>query len=330
MPSSGSATADLTPQQEGTFTLWRKALRQATKERWGDPWGYVFVLPAVAMFAVFNAWPILRGLTMAFQDYRFILQRPQPFNGISNFVEAANDPIFWASLGRSFLFVLLCAPANILIALAVATLIANVWHPTAAGIYRMVSYLPVILPITVAMLLWRQFFNGQYGYLNYAIKGIFGPDVSPGWTSDPTLVMPAMAIAAIWKNTGYNILMFLIGLYALRGEVYEAAAIDGATSWQSFIHITLPLLKPVFALVLVLMTGAISVTQEPLIWFPSTSGSAGPENSALTAGYYAYKVAFLYGDLRWGYGAAINLVLGLLSMMGALAVFRFLRYERLM
>jgi ABC-type sugar transport system permease subunit len=311
--------------QEGTFALWRAALREVTRERWGDWSGYLFVFPAVAMFLLFNAWPIIRGLTIAVQDYRFLYEDHRPFNGLDNFIEMAGDKIFWESLGRSAHFWVLYVPLMVLVPLTVATLIARVRRPVIAGVYRTISYLPVILPIAVAMLLWRHLFNGQFGYLNYFLNKILGPGVAPNWTSDHRWVMIAIVISAVWKGAGYNTMLFLIGLYNINSELYEAASLDGAGPWKQFLYVTLPLLKPIVTIVLVLAAGAIGVTAEPMIWFGSIGGPAGPRNSALTAGYYAYKVAFLYGDLRWGYAAAINLTLGILSMLMATVAFRVLR-----
>lgn len=310
--------------ETSTIALWRSSLSEIRSARWGDVSGYLFILPAVIMFVVFNAWPIIRGLTIAFQDYRFLYEGWHPFNGLDNFIEIAGDKVFWQSFGRSAYYFSMYVPAIVIIPLVVAALIANVWEPLAASIYRTLAYLPVILPIAVAMLLWKHLFNSNYGYLNYAINQIAGRSVAPNWTSDPKWTMPAIVISAVWKSAGYNTLLFLVGLYNINREVYEAASLDGAGSWRQFISITLPLLRPVIVLALVLAAGVIGVTAEPMIWYPVDSGPAGPQDAALTAGYYAYKVAFLYGDLRWGYAAAINLVLGILAMCMAAIVFRTL------
>ena len=311
-------------RQPGTYSLWRTALHDALVADWGDVSGYFFILPAVVMFLVFNAWPIIRGLTIAFQDYRFLYVGWHPFNGIDNLREMVADKVFWESFSRSAYFFSLYVPATVILSLGVATLIANVWNPFAANVYRTIAYLPVILPIAVAMLLWKHLFNSNFGYLNYAINSVLGKGVAPSWTSDPKWVIPAMVISTVWKRSGYDVLLFLVGLYNINHELYEAAALDGAGAWRQFIYITLPLLRPVLVLTLVLSAGVIGVTTEPMVWFPTTAGIAGPQDSALTVGYYAYKLAFLYGDLRWGYAAAMNLTLGVLSMVIAAVVFRAL------
>jgi ABC-type sugar transport system permease subunit len=135
-----------------------------------------------------------------------------------------------------------------------------------------------------------------------------------------------MAVAAVWKNVGQNVLLFLIGLYNINTELYEAAAIDGATAWAQFRYITLPLLRPIFTVVLVLAAGVIGTAEESLILFGRTA--YGPENAGLLVGRYSYDIAFLIGEMRWGYAAAINLTMGILSMIMAAIVFRLLRSER--
>jgi ABC-type sugar transport system permease subunit len=310
-----------------TWQNWLHALGSARREGWGDPWGYAFLAPAMILFIVFGAWPVVRGLTMAFTDYRFLLTDHAPFNGIQNFLEMLHDPEYTEGLGRSLLFSAIYAPSNVLIALFLATFIAQVRHARAASIYRVLTYLPVVLPISVAMLLWKELADSQFGYINYLLHDILRLGIKPAWFSDPPLVIPAMAVAAIWKTLGANTLLFLIGLYNINVEIYEAASMDGAGPFQQWWRITLPLIKPTLTLVLVLITGVLSWagTQEALILF----NGGGPEEAGQTVGVYSYLVAFRLGDLRWGYSAAMNLSVGILAMILAAIVFRLLRSDRM-
>src|SRR5262249_52047031 len=157
----------------------------------------------------------------------------------------------------------------VLAALFLATLISRVRHGTAASVYRVIAYLPVVLPISVAMLLWKELADSQFGYVNYFLHDILGLGIKPAWFGDPHLIIPAMAVAAAWKMLGANTLLFLVGLYNINTEVYEAASMDGAGAWQQWWSITLPLIKPILTLVLVLITGVLSWagTQEALILF---------------------------------------------------------------
>lgn len=304
---------------------WRRAWGAARHEAWGDLWGYVFIAPAMLLFLVFGAWPVVRGLVMAFQDYRFMLPDYQPFVGLGNFTEMVQDRQFWESLGKSLQFTAWYVPPNILLPLALASLIAHIRHGTWAATYRVIAYLPVVLPISVAVLLWAELFNSQFGYVNFFLSKVLGLGIKPAWFGDPNLIIPSMAAASVWKHMGTNTLLFLVGLYNINSELYEAANIDGASAWQQWRFITLPLLRPVMTLVLVLSAEIVSATQEALILF----NGAGPQDAAMTLGVYAYLTAFRFGDLRWGYAAAMNLTLGILAMIMAATIFRLMRAERL-
>jgi len=203
-------------------------------------------------------------------------------------------------------------------------LISSIQAPKEASVYRVIAYMPVVLPIAVALLLWRQLLNNQFGYVNHVLRDIFGLP-APNWLGDAAWVIPTLVIAAVWKQVGQTILLFLIGIYGINRELYEAAAIDGAGAWRRFVSITVPLLRPSFVLVLVLSAGVLGTVEESLIFFPNETG---PRASALLIGRYSYDVAFKLGDMRWGYAAAMSLTVGIISMVVSAIVFRVLRSER--
>jgi multiple sugar transport system permease protein len=317
------------PQAGGQSVLnnWWRALRGVRREERGDAlMGYLFILPALALYITFSAYPLVRGVAIAFSDYRYLIPDHQPFNGLSNFVEMANDRVFWEAFGRSVYYTLIYTPLNIGLGLLIAVLIARVVNPWESSAYRVISYLPVVLPIAVALLLWKQLLHPQFGYLNYFLREFIGIRNPPAWLADPAWVIPTMAVAAAWKNVGQNILLFLVGLYNINSELYEAASIDGANGWNQFRHITIPLLRPVFTLVLVLAAGVLGTAEESLILFGRTQ--AGPQNAGMLVGRYSYDIAFYLGDMRWGYAAAINLTMGIISMIMAIMVFKWLRSGR--
>jgi ABC-type sugar transport system permease subunit len=305
----------------------RAASQRTRSGSWlsGATMGYLFILPALVLYITFSAYPLVRGLTIAFSDYRFLVPNHQPFNGLANFIEMFNDRMFWESFQRSLYYTVIYTPLNIGIGLLVALLISKILNPLEAAAYRVIAYLPVVLPIAVALLLWKQLLNPQFGYINYFLRELIGIAEPPAWLADPKWVIPTLAMAAIWKNVGQNILLFLIGLYNINNELYEAAAIDGANGWRQFLHITLPLLRPTFVVVLVLAAGIIGTAEESLIMFGRTA--AGPQNAGMLVGRYSYDIAFYLGDMRWGYAAAINLTMGILSMIMAAIIFKLLRSE---
>jgi ABC-type sugar transport system permease subunit len=317
-------TSQASTSPRGTLRQLVREYRAARAQRWGNPWGYVFIAPALILYLIFNVWPIIRGFAMAFTDYRYLVPGSEwAWNGIGNFREMfTNDSQFWPSLLISVEYAAIAMPIGIVLALAVAILISRVHSSFLAGTYRVITYLPVVLPISVALLLWNQLYNLQFGYFNLFLRGVAGVQNPPNWLGDPGWALPSIIAAYIWKGFGADTLLFLVGIYGISREIYEAAAIDGAGELRQIWSITLPLLRPVFLLVVVLYTGVISVTEQPLIM---TNG--GPQNATLTLGLYLYQQAFQFGDLRLGYAAAMSLFLGIISMVLAAVAFRLLRTD---
>jgi multiple sugar transport system permease protein len=298
------------------------------RQEWGNLWGYVFIAPAVLMYLVFQAWPILRGLFMAFSDYRWIVRETHGwagFNGLDNWIEMFQDGTFWHSFWIALKFSLIVTPITLVLSLTTAVLISQVRNGVLAGTYRVIAYLPVILPISVAMLVWAKLFDFQFGYLNVLLQAV-GVENPPNWLGSPKTALYAMVMPTVWSRFGSWTLLFIIGIYNINREIYEAARVDGANGWRQFLHITMPLLKPVFVLVLVLGTGVVSATEESMILFQGTTG--GPAESALTTGVYLYRIAFIHGDMRMGYAATMSLFLGLVNMLITLVVFKTLQTER--
>jgi len=303
---------------------WWRAVRQVRHESWGEPRaGYLFIGPAVLLFLTFNAYPVLRGLVIAFSDYRYLVPDHAPFNGLDNWVEMVHDPVFWASLIRSAEYAAIYTFFNFVLAFLVAVLISQIYGPREASVYRVISYLPVVLPIAVALLVWKQLLSPQFGYIDYFLKHILGFTRAPDFLRDPHWTVPVLATIAVWKSVGSNVLLLLVGLYNINGELYEAASIDGAGWWRRLFSISIPLLRSTFTIIFVLAAGVLGAAEESLIFFGTTD--AGPEGAGRLVGRYAYEIAFLQGDLRWGYAAAINLSIGIMSMLISALVFRALR-----
>lgn len=313
-------------QSAGNLTNWWRALRQTWQEGWGDLTGYLFVGPAVIVYVVFNAYPLLRGLVIAFSDYRYLLPDHAPFNGIDNWIEMSGDKVFWESLGRSFYYALLYVILNFTIAFFVAILISQIKSQREASAYRVIAYLPVVLPIAVALLVWKQILSPEFGYISFFLKQVLRFPNAPEFLRDAAWAIPVLATVAAWKTVGTNVLLLLVGLYNINSELYEAAAIDGAGWWRRLFSITIPLLAPTFTLIFVLAAGVLGEAEVSLIFFGLDD--AGPEGAGRIVGRYAYEIAFRQGDLRWGYAAAMNLTVGLISMAISAVIFRVLRSGR--
>lgn len=284
-----------------------------------NSWAYLFLAPALGLYLLFSVWPIFRGAAMAFTDYRFIYPDTRwDFNGLANFREMWNDPDFWNAVRVTIRFTFYVLPFTVIISFILAVVISRVTR--LAGLYRWMIYLPVILPVAVTYLMFGELFNTKFGFINTVLRD-FGMRRPPNWLNDVDYALRAISVADIWRGVGFPTLLFLIGLYSIGSDLYEAAAVDGASGWQQLRSITLPLLKPVFALVLLLSLSSIPMTVDPMLIL--TGG--GPRDTTMSLGLYSYKTAFQLGDLRLGYASAMNLVLGLSSAAIALLVFRSLR-----
>jgi ABC-type sugar transport system permease subunit len=287
---------------------------------------YLLVAPALGTWLIFNTYPMIRGITMAFQDYRFLYPETtslaNSFNGLDNFRAMFEDRMFGASLVVSLKYTAMYLPASIILPVIIASLIAEVTEERMASFLRVVVYMPAVLPIAAAMLVWKKLYDPQFGYLNVIIGGLLRRPVNILWLG-PQLALPSLVVASLWKGLGYNTLLFLIGIYGINRELYDAAAVDGCTGLKSWWHITLPLLKPIFTLILVLNAGIMGVTEQAMIM---TDG--GPADRTLTSGLYLWRVAFRYGDMRMGYAAAVALCLGIISMLLSAIIFKVMRTER--
>jgi len=305
-----------------------RELVRLREQRWGNLWGYVLIAPAVLLYLIFEAWPIVRGIFMAFSDYRWLLPETHGlagFNGLDNWRELFADPTFWRSFKVSVQFSVMFMPIALCLSLFTAVMISKVQNGAAAAVYRVITYMPVVVPVTVAMLVWSKLYDAQFGYINVLLQRL-GLDNPPNWLGSPKMALYSMVPPTIWLRFGEWALLFLIGIYNINREIYEAARVDGAGELAQWWYITMPLLKPVFTLVLVLGTGIIGATVESMALFQGTTG--GPGQAALTTGVYSYRTAFIEGDMRMGYAASMSLFIGLVNMAITGAIFALMRGER--
>jgi ABC-type sugar transport system permease subunit len=327
------ATIDNTAEKGGkaaTIAQWWQTLKNVRKEGWGDPMGYLFLAPGLVMFAVFQIWPLIRGFVMAFTDFAFLRQLTDPthFVGLANFVEFfTDDRTFWPSFGRSLQFTAFYLPVMFGLGLFMASAIARVGGNRVASFFRTSMYLPVILPIAVSVLLWKALLNNQFGYVNYILRDVLNWDsLALNWLNDARMTVYMVALMRIWRDAGSTAMLLLIGMYNINEELYESASIDGANSIQKWWSITLPLLKPTLVLVLVLNANIVSAARGFMITYGVSN--LGPEGSALTLGYYIWLVSIWRQPMRFGYGAAMSLFLGIISAIMSWVVFKLFRTER--
>jgi multiple sugar transport system permease protein len=280
--------------------------RQATQRRGGfSPLhrqetiaGYLFLLPNILGFLVFSSVPVIATFSISLLDWDLI--RAPRFVGIDNYVKLLTDDVLFRKvLWNTGYFVLGTVPAGIVLSLLLALAMnANV---RGIAIFRALFFIPVISASVAVAMMWRWLYNTDFGLINVALTSI-GLKAVP-WISSTAWAMPSVIIMAIWKNLGYNMVIFLAGLQSIPVHLYEAAAIDGANSYQRFRHITVPLLAPTTFFVLVI--SGISSFQVFDLAFVLTKG--GPGDATNTMVMYIYAQAFQF--FHMGYAAAIAWVL---------------------
>ena len=283
------------------------------RRNWGD---YVFALPYLLLFGVFLLLPLSAGLALSFMRYDLVSPQPPAFVGLENYAAAFGDAYFWQAMRASFLFVLLSAPLTITVALVLAAMIESV-RGRRQHLYRVASFMPTVLTVSVAALVWRWFYNTDFGPFNAVLTGLGLPRV--GWLNTPLMAMFSLVLMTLWWTVGGPILILLAGLKNIPGHYYEAASIDGATGMRAFLHITLPLLKPALLFVVVLnIIGGFQVFGQA---FLITAG--GPTGSTRVMVQYIYETAFR--SYRLGYGAAMSWLLFVVIAAFAVAQFRLAR-----
>ncbi|PIP11690.1 MAG: sugar ABC transporter permease [bacterium (Candidatus Stahlbacteria) CG23_combo_of_CG06-09_8_20_14_all_40_9] len=276
---------------------------------------FLFIAPSLVLFFVFCFIPIIAAFFASLTDWGL---GGASFVGFGNYVELARDPLFSRSLKNTFYFTFVGVPLSVLSGLATAILL-NSSLVRIKTLFRTGFFLPVVTNLVACGVVWRWLYNPQYGVIKWFLE-IFHIS-SPNWLGDPKWAMPAIILMAIWRNFGYSMVIFLAGLQAIPRRFYEAAIIDGADSFKSFLHITLPLLKPTTVFVCIITTiGYFQLFAEPYIM----TNQGGPVNSTLSVVLYLYKNGFKF--FRFGYASAIAYVLFFLIFIFSLLQLRFIRH----
>ena len=281
--------------------------------------GWGFITPAMTLIGVFFAIPVASALLLSFTDFDIYSIgdfKSTRFVGFKNYADLMAMPLFWQALRNTLYFVMVGGPLSAAASLAAALLV----HSRLTRLkpfFRSAFFAPWVTTLVAVALVWRYIYHPQYGLLNAGL-GLLG--LGPvDWLGDPNWAMPSIILLSVWKNFGYNMLVFLAGLSSIPEELYEAAALDGAGAWNRLRHITLPMLGPTFVFVgVVTMIASFQVFSEPYVM---TQG--GPLKSTTTLVLLMYEQGFRWW--RLGLAAAIAVVLFLLTLGGTLLQLRLRR-----
>jgi len=261
------------------------------------------VSPALLAIGAFFFLPVLAALALSVTDFD-IYALADPANlrivGLDNYARLLADPAFRVALGNTAYFVLLAAPLSIAVSLG-AALLVNARLARFPALYRTVFFLPVVVTLVAAAVVWRYLYQPRFGLLNRGLALLGVPPVD--WLGDPAWAMPAIVLMTVWKNFGFNMVIFLAGLNAIPPRLYEAASLDGAGPRATFLHVTLPQLAPTTTFVaLMTVIGDFQLFAEPYVM---TQG--GPGSSTVSVVLLMYREGFRWWNL--GYAAATAFVL---------------------
>ncbi|MFL6592217.1 MAG: carbohydrate ABC transporter permease [Luteimonas sp.] len=270
--------------------------------------GWAFATPALAAILLFFLLPVLAALALSLTDfdiYALADLRNLRFVGLHNYTALLRDPLFWQALGNTLYFVVAGVPLSIAVSLGAALLLHSrlgMFRP----FFRTAFFAPVVTTVVAVAVIWRYLFHTRYGLVNW---GLSSAGLRPiDWLGDPRWAMPTIILFAVWKNFGYNMIIFLAGLQSIPEDLYEAARIDGATRRRQLLHITLPMLGPTLLLVGILtLAGYFQLFAEPYVM---TQG--GPLQSTVSVLYLMYEQGFKW----WNLGVASAVAFLLFLLMG--------------
>lgn len=277
---------------------------------------YFFLAPALSAIFIFFFIPVIAAFIISFTDldiYSLNNLSNTRFVGFANYLNLFKDPLFWTALKNTFYFVLAAGPLSIAVSLG-AALLLNSRLVKFKGLFRLTYFIPVVTTLVAVAIVWRFIYHPRFGLLNYLLNFV---GINPiDWLGDPNWAMPAIILMSIWKNFGYNMIIFIAGLQNIPEYLYEAAVMEGANSWQKFKSITLPMLAPTTLFIsIITMIGFFQLFAEPYVM---TQG--GPLNKTLSIVLYMYQEGFRWWNM--GYSAAIAFVLFFIIFIGTIIQFK--------
>jgi multiple sugar transport system permease protein len=273
---------------------------------------YAFMLPSLATMALFMFYPLIRAAWLSLTNYSFF--GASQFIGFANYTHLVHDPQFWTDLGNTAYYAAVATPVSVVLALGLALLLNRRDLP-ARGVLRAAIFLPAVVSLAVAAIPFRLLFTPSIGLLTYWL-GLIGFHTTD-WLDSTTLAMPAVIIVGIWKSVGFYMVIYIAGLQTIPREFYEAALLDGASPWQRFRRITLPLLSntTMFVTIIALIASFQAFDQI----FVMTQG--GPAFSTETLVMLIYRQGFQ--NFEMGYASAIGYVLVLIILVFSLLQMRY-------
>lgn len=282
---------------------------------------YLFLAPFFLTYLTFHLFPQLYSIWISFFDYRY--GKVNGFVGLRNFSMAFGDVTFLKSLVNTAIFWLATLPVQLLLAFLIAAFMMNM-APRLRGMLSGFYYLPTVTNLVAVIMVFQLMFDENFGILNYLLN-LIGLEGIP-WLTDPFWAKLSTILVIIWRGLGYYVVYILAGLMGVDKALYEYAKLEGASFWKKHIYVTLPLIKPI--LLFLTFSGTIAgwnIFLEPFLLFNKSGmplGNGGPLQSCLTSAIYIYTEGFT--NLKYGYGAAMSLIISVITTIFAILQFKLL------
>ncbi|MFW5987909.1 MAG: carbohydrate ABC transporter permease [bacterium] len=274
---------------------------------------YLMLLPAFIFFVLFVIYPSFDAISLSFHSWKGYGERA--FVGLKNYMNLAKDPIFWASLKNNLIFVVATTILQTVIPMILATLLAK--NNFVNGFFRVGFFIPNIISFIITGSLWATIFEPNFGLLNTLLYRFGLGNLAQLWLASPKWALACIIFVSLWQSMGFYLIIFFAGLQRIPRNLYEVASVDGASRFEKFIHITVPLLKPVTTVVVIInIIGGFKVFD--IVWAMTTGG---PNHASEVMATYLYTTAFGNigtGTPSMGYGASIGIVILLLSVISSI------------
>lgn len=283
------------------------------------PAALLFILPGLSLFLLFIILPMLYSLRISFFDWNIINPDRSEWLALGNYSRALGDSIFRRAVVNTVIYAAITVPAQIVLGLLIAILLNQ--QIRGQAFFRVSYYLPVITSWVIVSLLFEYMFSGQSGLVNYLSRDVLGiTDSNILWLADPVLVFVPITLLGIWKGIGWTAIIALAGLQAIPAEMDDAALVDGASIWQRFRYVTLPLLRPTLAFLIVVLTiGGLNAYISNLL----ITNGGDPLDKTHFILTLMYEATFT--RLDFGYGAAISYLLTFVVFLVSIVQLRLVR-----
>jgi multiple sugar transport system permease protein len=281
--------------------------------------GYLLVLPTIAILLAITLFPFASNVWNSFHHVNLLEPGARPFVGLENYGQLASDPAFRATFLRTTVYTVVSVAIELTVGLALALVIHREFR--GRGLVRAAILIPWAVPTVVSAMLWKTMFDPHNGFVNYLLGVFHLPGATTTWLAGKWTAWAAILVADAWKNTPFMAILLLAGLQVIPGDVYEAARVDGATGWQAFRRITLPLLKPALLVALIFRTLSAFLIFDVI--YIMTGG--GPGNSTETLSYVNWRAFLVNTD--FGYGGAVSVTLVAMALILAGVYIKALKPE---